>query len=55
MHEGTETGMFRGMLSDEQARQAARDNRAITSELAETLAVLVIPALFLSGLNLFLA
>jgi hypothetical protein len=33
--------------------QGLADSRAITSELAETLAVLVVPAILLSGINLF--
>ncbi len=45
--------MFMGLSSEEQTLQGARDTRAVTSELGETLAVLIIPALFLSGLNLF--
>jgi len=33
--------------------QAASDARRVKSELAEMLAVLVVPAMFLSGFNLF--
>ena len=35
-----------------QSTQAARDARRVTSELTEMLAVLVVPALLLSGVNL---
>ena len=36
-----------------QLTQAARDARRVASELAEMLAVLVVPAVLLSGANLF--
>ena len=36
-----------------QLPQAARDARRVTSELTEMLAVLVVPAMLLSGVNLF--
>ena len=38
--------------SSRQLPQAARDARRVASELAEMLAVLVVPGLLLSGINL---
>ena len=51
--------MFRGTgrtpdTAERRRLQSLRDARAVRSELAETLAVLVVPALLLSGLNLLL-
>ena len=45
--------MARESTKGRQLHQAARDARRVTSELGEMLAVLVFPAILLSGLNLF--
>lgn len=52
--------MFRGNgqtppdMAETRRLQSLRDERAMRSELAEMLAVLVVPALLLSGLDLLL-
>ena len=46
--------MFRHTPHERQAAQLSRDARLVTRELAETLSVLVMPALLFSSVSLFL-